>query len=43
LAIGVSIVARPILFFIALEQGSAFVARAAVGTLTAVLALLVSA
>ena len=37
------IVAGPILFFIALEQGAAFVARAAVGTLSAVLAILVFA
>jgi len=35
------IVAGPILFFLALEQGSAFVARAAVGTLSAVIASLV--
>ncbi len=34
------IVAGPILFFIAVEQGSTFVAHAAVGTLSAVLAIL---
>ncbi len=34
------IVAGPILYFIAVEQGSMFVARAAVGTLSAVLAIL---
>jgi hypothetical protein len=34
------IVAGPILFFIALEQGAMFVAHAAVGTLSAVLAIL---
>jgi len=37
------IVAGPILFFLALEHGSAFVARAAVGTLSAVIAILVFA
>ena len=35
------IVAGPILFFLALEQGATFVARAAVGTLSAVIASLV--
>lgn len=34
------IVAGPILWFIAIEQGAAFAARAAIGTLSAVLALL---
>ena len=34
------VVAGPILFFIALEQGAAFAAEAAVGTLSAVLAIL---
>ena len=37
------IVSGPILYFIALDQGAAFVARAAVGTLSAVLAILVFA
>jgi hypothetical protein len=37
---GFPIVAGPILFFIAVEQGATFVARAAVGTLSAVLAIL---
>ena len=37
------IVSGPILFFIALEQGAEFVARAALGTLSAVLAILVFA
>lgn len=37
------IVSGPILYFIALDQGAAFVARAAVGTLAAVLAILVFA
>jgi hypothetical protein len=37
------IVSGPILFFVALEQGAGFVARAALGTLSAVLAILVFA